>query len=79
MLFLLKYLSSSSILGTIKTNNKFLGVASLITFDELAIMNLNPNKEIIRKLNGLKHILGNPELDSTIREMLNEQKESHID
>lgn len=40
-------LSSSSILGTIKTNNKFLGVASLITFDELAIMNLNPNKEII--------------------------------
>ena len=35
----------------------------------------SPNKEVIRKLNGLKHILGNSSLDHTIREMLNEQKE----
>lgn len=34
-----------------------------------------PNKEVIRKLNGLKHILSNSNLDSTIREMINEQKE----
>jgi hypothetical protein len=35
----------------------------------------SPNKEIIRKLLGLKRILTNPNLDSTIKEMINEQKE----
>lgn len=40
-------ISSSSILKTIETNNKFLGVSNLTTLNELAIMNLNPNTEII--------------------------------
>lgn len=33
------------------------------------------NKEVAKKLIGLKKILGNPNLDSTIREMINEQRE----
>ena len=40
-------LSSSSILGTLEVSNKFLGVANMVTFNELASMRLNPNREII--------------------------------
>ena len=40
-------ISSSSIVETLKTNNKFLGVSNLITLNEMAIMALNPNTEII--------------------------------
>ena len=40
-------ISSSSIVDTLETNNKFLGVANLITLNEMATMYLNPNTEVI--------------------------------
>lgn len=40
-------ISSSSILKTLETNNRFQGVTNLITLNELTIMSLNPNTEII--------------------------------
>lgn len=40
-------ISSSSILKTLETNNRFLGVSNLTTLNELTIMSLNPNTEII--------------------------------
>lgn len=40
-------ISSSSIVDTLKTNNKYLGVTNLITLNEMAIMTLNPNIEVI--------------------------------
>lgn len=40
-------LSSESILGSLKTNNKFLGVSNIVTFNELTSMKLNPNREIV--------------------------------
>ena len=39
--------SSTSILDTMKTNNKYLGITNFVTFNELAEMNINKNKEII--------------------------------
>ena len=40
-------LSSTSIVNTLKTNNKYQGVANIITLNELASDSINPNKEII--------------------------------
>lgn len=40
-------ISSSSILDTMKTNQKYLGTTNLVTLNELTIMSLNPNTEII--------------------------------
>ena len=40
-------ISSTSIVETLKTNNNFLGVANLVTLNEMTIMSLNPNTEII--------------------------------
>lgn len=40
-------ISATSILNTMKTNNKYLGVTNLITFNELANMSINNNLEII--------------------------------
>ena len=40
-------ISSSSILKTLETNNRFQGVTNLTTLNELTIMSLNPNTEII--------------------------------
>ena len=40
-------LSSESIFGSLKTNNKFLGVSNMVTLNELSVMKLNPNREII--------------------------------
>ena len=40
-------ISSSSILDTLKTSNKYLGVSNLVTLNEMASMYLNPNTEII--------------------------------
>lgn len=39
--------SSTSILDTMETNNKYLGITNFVTFNELANMNLNKNLEII--------------------------------
>ena len=39
--------SSTSILDTMKTNNKYLGITNFVTFNEFANMNLNKNLEII--------------------------------
>lgn len=39
--------SATSILDTMKTNNKYLGTTNFVTFNELANMNLNKNLEII--------------------------------
>lgn len=39
--------SASSILETMKTNNKYLGITNFVTFNEFANMNLNKNLEII--------------------------------
>ena len=40
-------ISSTSIVETLKTSNRYLGVSNLITLNELTIMSLNPNTEII--------------------------------
>lgn len=40
-------ISATSILETMETNNKYLGVTNFVTFNELANMNLNKNLEII--------------------------------
>lgn len=40
-------ISSTSILQTMKTNNKYLGVTNLITFNEFANMSIDKNLEII--------------------------------
>jgi len=40
-------ISATSILNTMKTNNKYLGVTNLITFNEFANMSINKNLEII--------------------------------
>ena len=40
-------ISSTSILDTMETNNKYLGITNLVTFNEFANMNLNKNLEII--------------------------------
>ncbi len=40
-------LPSASIVNTIDTNNKYQGVANLITLNELASDSINPNKEIV--------------------------------
>jgi len=39
--------SGTSILETMKTNNKYLGVTNFVTFNDLANMNLNKNLQII--------------------------------
>lgn len=39
--------SSTSILESLKTSNKYYGVSNLITLNELASMNINPNLEIV--------------------------------
>ena len=39
--------SSASILESLETSNKFLGVTNLVTFNELTDMDLNPHQEII--------------------------------
>jgi len=39
--------SATSILDTMKTNNKYLGITNFITFNDFANMNLNKNLEII--------------------------------
>lgn len=39
--------SGTSIVDTMKTNNKYLGITNLVTFNEFANMNLNKNLEII--------------------------------
>lgn len=39
--------SGTSILDTMETNNKYLGITNFVTFNELANMNLNKNLEII--------------------------------
>ena len=39
--------SSTSILDTMKTNNKYLGITNFVTFNEFANMDLNKNLEII--------------------------------
>ena len=56
-------ISSSSILKTLETNNRFLGVSNLTTLDELTIMSLNPNTEII--LPSIKIDSINDESDTT--------------
>lgn len=40
-------ISSTSILETMETNNKYLGVTNLVTFDEFANMSIDKNLEII--------------------------------
>lgn len=40
-------ISSTSIIDTMKTNNKYLGITNFVTFNEFANMNLNKNLEII--------------------------------
>ena len=40
-------ISSTSILDTMETNNKYLGVTNLVTFDEFANMSIDKNLEII--------------------------------
>ena len=40
-------ISSTSILESLKTNYKYLGVSNLVTFNDFVNMNLNPNTEII--------------------------------
>ena len=40
-------ISATSILNTMKTNNKYLGITNLITFNEFANMAINQNLEII--------------------------------
>lgn len=40
-------ISATSILNTMKTNNKYLGITNLITFNEFANMSINKNLEII--------------------------------
>lgn len=40
-------LTSTSIVSTMETNNRYLGVANLVTLNELASDSINPNKEII--------------------------------
>lgn len=40
-------ISATSILETMETNNKYLGITNFVTFNELANMNLNKNLEII--------------------------------
>jgi len=40
-------ISSASILESLEISNKYLGATNLVTFNELANMNLNPNLEII--------------------------------
>ena len=40
-------ISSTSILDTMKTNNKYLGITNFVTFNELAKMNINKNLEIV--------------------------------
>jgi len=39
-------ISSSSILESLETSNKYLGITNLVTFNELTSMYLNPNQEI---------------------------------
>jgi len=39
--------SASSIIETMKTNNKYLGITNFVTFNELAKMDINKNLEII--------------------------------
>lgn len=56
-------ISSSSILKTLETNNRFLGVSNLTTLNELTIMSLNPNTEII--LPSIKIDSINDESDTT--------------
>ena len=56
-------ISSSSILKTLETNNRFLGVSNLTTLNELTIMSLNPNTEII--LPSIKIDNSNEEADNT--------------
>lgn len=40
-------ISASSILDSLETSNKFLGVSNLVTLNDMATMKLNPNTEII--------------------------------
>ena len=40
-------ISGTSIVDTMETNNKYLGITNLVTFNEFANMNLNKNLEII--------------------------------
>lgn len=55
--------SSTSILDTMKTNNKYLGITNFVTFNELAEMNINKNKEIV--LPSIKVIDYNEEATTT--------------
>ena len=55
--------SSTSILDTMKTNNKYLGITNFVTFNELAEMNINKNKEIV--LPSIKAIEYNEEATTT--------------
>lgn len=40
-------ISSTSILESLETSNKFLGISNIVTFNEMTSMSLNPNLEII--------------------------------
>lgn len=52
-------LSSTSILESLKTNHKYLGVSNLVTFNDFVNMNLNPNMEIILPSIGISHNTNN--------------------
>ena len=66
-------ISATSILETMKTNNKYLGITNFVTFNEFANMNLNKNLEII--LPSIEAINYNEE-SSTIKNTENTKIES---